>query len=192
MRLLEQRIAEDGIVIGSDILKVDMFLNHQIDVELLNKMGEEFYRLFSACNIQKILTVEASGIGIACITAQRFSVPVLFAKKGMHRNVSSDRYLADVYSFTKGETTTIGVSKEYLSAGENVLIIDDFLADGNACLGLASIVEQAGANVAGIGIAVEKGFQQGRQKLLKRGFNLHSLAIIKSIADGKIVFDEAV
>ena len=188
MQLLEQRILAEGRVIGDDILKVDMFLNHQIDIALLNEMGREFYRLFSNCKINKIMTVEASGIGIACITAQFFSVPVLFAKKGVHRNTGANLYTADVYSFTKGETTTVGVSKSYLGAGDRVLIIDDFLADGNAALGLISIAEQAGAKVEGVGIAIEKGFQSGRQKLLARKINLKSLAVIKSMKDGKIEF----
>ena len=188
MKLLEERIAAQGQIIGDDILKVDMFLNHCIDVDLLNEMGKEFYRLFSDRGINKILTVEASGIGIACITAQYFSVPVVFAKKGAHRNCSDDKYLADVFSFTKAQTTTIAVSKPYLTAEDKVLIIDDFLADGNACLGLTSICAQAGASVEGIGIAIEKGFQSGRKKLLERGYNLHSLAIVKSISGGKVEF----
>lgn len=191
LKLLEERIISQGQVIGDDILKVDMFLNHRIDVELLGKMGEEFHRLFAGRGINKIVTVEASGIGIACITAQYFSVPVVFAKKGAHRNCNDEKYIADVFSFTKNETTTIGISKPYLGPEDKVLIIDDFLADGNACLGLISLCEQAGATVAGIGIAIEKGFQAGRRKLLERGYDLHSLAVIKSIAGGRIEFDDA-
>ncbi len=188
MKLLEQRIVDEGKIIGSDIIKVDMMLNHLIDVSLLNEIGKEFRRLFDDCHINKILTVEASGIGIACITAQYFSVPVLFAKKGVHRNVGSDLYTAEVYSYTKDEITTIGVSKNYINENDRVLIVDDFLADGNAVLGLINIAEQAGAKIEGIGIAVAKGFQSGRQKLLAKGYNLKSLAVIKSIKDGKIEF----
>ncbi|HBL40267.1 MAG TPA: xanthine phosphoribosyltransferase [Ruminococcaceae bacterium] len=188
MKLLEDYIVEKGKVIGDDILKIDMFLNHLIDVDLLNEMGKEFHRLFGSKNVTKILTIEASGIGIACIAAQYFSVPVLFAKKGMHRNVGSNLYTADIYSYTKGITTTVGVSKDYLTADDRVLIIDDFLADGNASLGLLDLIAQAGATLAGIGIAVEKGFQNGRSKLLAKGCDLESLAVIKSMEGGKIVF----
>jgi xanthine phosphoribosyltransferase len=188
MKLLEDYIVNRGRVIDGDVLKVDMFLNHLIDVDLLNEMGKEFHRLFGSKKITKILTVEASGIGIACVVAQYFSVPVLFAKKGVHRNVGTDLYTADVFSFTKGVTTTIGVSKNYLKPEDHVLIIDDFLADGNASLGLISLVEQSGATLEGVGIAVEKGFQSGRGKLLAKGCDLKSLAVIKSMDGGKIVF----
>ena len=188
MKLLEDYIVNRGKVIDGDVLKVDMFLNHLIDVDLLNEMGKEFHRLFGSKKITKILTVEASGIGIACVVAQYFSVPVLFAKKGVHRNVGTDLYTADVFSFTKGVTTTIGVSKNYLKPEDHVLIIDDFLADGNASLGLISLIEQAGATLEGVGIAVEKGFQSGRGKLLAKGCDLKSLAVIKSMDGGRIVF----
>ncbi len=188
MKLLEDYIVNRGKVIDGDVLKVDMFLNHLIDVDLLNEMGKEFHRLFGNKKITKILTVEASGIGIACVVAQYFSVPVLFAKKGVHRNVGTDLYTADVFSFTKGVTTTIGVSKNYLKPEDHVLIIDDFLADGNASLGLISLIEQAGATLEGVGIAVEKGFQSGRGKLLAKGCDLKSLAVIKSMDGGRIVF----
>ena len=154
MELLEQRIAEQGKVIGSDIIKVDMFLNHQIDVGLLCEIGKEFRRLFAASNINKIVTIEASGIGIACITAQYFSVPVVFAKKGAHRNVGNNLYTAEVHSFTKGVTTTIGISKDYLNEGDRVLIIDDFMANGQAVNGLIDIITQAGASVEGIGLSL--------------------------------------
>ena len=192
MKLLEDYIINKGRVIDGDILKVDMFLNHLVDVDLFNEMGKEFHRLFGSKPITKILTVEASGIGIACIVAQYFSVPVLFAKKGVHRNVGSDLYTADVFSYTKGTTTTIGVSRKYLQPEDHVLIIDDFLADGNASLGLISLIEQAGATLEGVGIAIEKGFQNGRSRLLEKGCDLKSLAVIKSMEGGKIVFaDEA-
>lgn len=188
MRLLEDRIVKDGQIIGSDIVKVDMFLNHQIDVELLCEIGKEFRRLFSSEKINKIVTIEASGIGIACIAAQYFSVPVVFAKKGIHRNVGNDIYSGEVFSFTKGVTTQIGISKQYLTADDHILIIDDFLANGGAVKGLIGIAEQAGATVEGIGICVEKSFQPGGDELRKAGYHLESLAIIESIDDGKIVF----
>ena len=188
MKLLEDCIVNRGKVIDGDILKVDMFLNHLVDVDLLNEMGKEFHRLFGGKPITKILTVEASGIGIACVTAQYFSVPVLFAKKGAHRNVGADLYTADVFSYTKGVSTTIGVSRRYLKPEDHVLIIDDFLADGNASLGLISLVEQAGATLEGVGIAIEKGFQNGRSRLLAKGCDLKSLAVIKSMDGGRIVF----
>ena len=192
MKLLEDAIVSRGKVIDGDVLKVDMFLNHLVDVELLNEMGKEFHRLFGGKPVTKILTVEASGIGIACIVAQYFSVPVLFAKKGVHRNVGTDLYTADVFSYTKGVTTTIGVSRNYLRPEDHVLIIDDFLADGNASLGLISLVEQAGASLEGVGIAIEKGFQNGRRRLLEKGCDLKSLAVIKSMEGGKIVFADGV
>lgn len=188
MQLLEQRIVEQGKVIGSDVVKVDMFLNHQMDVELLCEIGKEFHRLFASCNIDKILTVEASGIGIACLTAQYFPVPVVFAKKGVHSNVGTKLYTSTVHSFTKNVDTVIGVSKDYIKEGEKILIIDDFLANGEACKGMMDIIEQAGATLAGIGIVVEKGFQPGGQQLRSEGIKLESLAIIESIDGGKIVF----
>lgn len=188
MDILKQRIARDGKTIGSDIVKVDMFLNHQIDTELLNEIGKEFYRIFQNDGISKILTIEASGIGIACITAQYFSVPVLFAKKDIHKNVGTNLYSADVRSFTKGTTTTIGVSKEYLSSDDNILIIDDFLANGQAVDGLISIINQAGATLKGVGIAIEKGFQTGGERIRCKGIKLASLAVIDSIDNGNITF----
>lgn len=188
MKLLENRILTDAKVIGSDVLKVDMFLNHQMDIGLLNDMGKEFHRLFADCGVNKIMTVEASGIGIACIAAQYFSVPVVFAKKGANKYIGKDLYTAEVYSFTKDVCTTIGVSKAYLNSSDRVLIIDDFLANGQAALGLTSIIEQAGATVVGIGIAVEKSFQEGRARLLEKGYNLKSLAMIKSMENGTVTF----
>ena len=188
MQLLEDRIQRDGEIIGNDIVKVDMFLNHQIDVELLCEIGKEFKRLFADRPINKIVTIEASGIGIACIAAQYFSVPVVFAKKGNHRNVGNDIYTGEVFSFTKGITTQIGISRKYLSPDDHILIIDDFLANGGAAKGLIGIIEQAGATVEGIGIVIEKGFQSGGKELREMGYNLKSLAVINSIDDGKIIF----
>ncbi len=188
MRLLEERIQKDGEIIGNDIVKVDMFLNHQIDVELLCEIGKEFKRLFADRPVNKIVTIEASGIGIACITAQYFSVPVVFAKKGNHRNVGNDIYTGEVFSFTKGVTTQIGISRKYISPDDHILIIDDFLANGGAAKGLIGIIEQAGATVEGIGIVIEKGFQSGGKELREMGYNLKSLAVINSIDEGKIIF----
>ncbi|MCR5523618.1 MAG: xanthine phosphoribosyltransferase [Clostridia bacterium] len=188
MKLLEDKIKENGEIIGNDTVKVDMFLNHQIDVGLLNEIGKEFKRLFSDKNINKIVTIEASGIGIACVTAQYFNVPVVFAKKGIHRNVGNDIYSGEVYSFTKGVTQQIGISKKYLTADDRILIIDDFLANGGAVKGLIHLAEQAGAVIEGVGIVVEKGFQDGGKELRKMGYDIKSLAIIKSIDDGIITF----
>lgn len=188
MEALKQKILTEGKAIGSDIVKVDMFLNHQIDVGLLNEIGKEFYRLFGESGVTKIVTIEASGIGIACIAAQYFNVPVVFAKKGQNRNVGDNIYKADVFSFTKNTTTTIGISKDYLSADDNVLIIDDFMANGKAVHGLINILNQAGASLAGVGIVIEKGFQPGGDALRSLGIRVESLAIIKSIDDGNIVF----
>lgn len=188
MELLEQRILAEGKVIGNDCLKVDMFLNHQVDVGLLNEIGKEFHRLFADCNINKIVTIEASGIGIACIAAQYFSVPVVFAKKGANKNIGSNLYTADVYSFTKGSTTTIAISKDYLNENDRVLIIDDFMANGKAAHGLINIINQAGAKVEGIGIVIEKGFQAGGDSLRSLGYRVESLAIIRSMENGEIIF----
>ncbi len=188
MDLLKQRIVEQGKAIDSDIVKVDMFLNHQIDVDLLCEIGKEFRRIFDSTEITKIVTIEASGIGIACIAAQYFSVPVVFAKKGANRNVGDNIYKADVYSFTKGVTTTIGISKDYISPDDRILIIDDFMANGKAVHGLINIINQAGASVEGIGIVIEKGFQPGGDALRSLGYRVESLAIIKAIDDGKVIF----
>ncbi len=188
MQLLEDRIRQQGEIIGNDIVKVDMFLNHQIDVDLLCEIGKEFKRLFAGEEINKILTIEASGIGIACIAAQYFSVPVVFAKKGIHRNVGNDIYTGEVFSFTKNQNTQIGISKKYINANDKILIIDDFLANGAAVKGLIGICKQAGASVNGIGICIEKGFQPGGKELRSMGYHVESLAIIKSIDDGKIIF----
>lgn len=188
LELLEQRIIRDATVIGDDILKVDMFLNHQIDVDLLNDMGKEFYRLFGDMGITKILTIEASGIGIACIAAQYFSVPVVFAKKGNHKNVGSNVYTSEVFSFTKGVSYTITVSQDYINPEDNILVIDDFLANGKAIMGLKDIIDQAGASLAGVGIAIEKGFQPGGKMIRDNGIKVESLAIVDSMKDGKVHF----
>lgn len=189
MELLKQRILSDAKVIGEDVLKVDMFLNHQIDVTLLGEIGREFHTRFAGENINKILTVEASGIGIACVTAQQFSVPVVFAKKGYNRNVGNDIFLSDVFSFTKGVNTKIGVSRSYIGPDDRVLIVDDFLANGEAVNGLIGIIEQAGATLCGVGIVIEKGFQKGGNALREKGVHLESLAIIKSMKNGIIEFE---
>jgi xanthine phosphoribosyltransferase len=189
LELLKQRIIKEANIIGTDILKVDMFLNHQIDVELLNEIGKEFHRLYADCSITKILTIEASGIGIACITAQYFGVPVVFAKKGFNSNVGSNTYLSKVFSFTKNAESLIGVSRNYLNDQDNVLIIDDFLANGSALLGLVDIVNQSAATLAGAGIVIEKGFQPGGRIIREKGIRVESLAIIKSMGNGSVVFD---
>ena len=188
LKLLEEKILSEGKVIDGDILKVDMFLNHQIDVELLNEIGREFYRLFSADGVNKILTIEASGIGIACIAAQYFSVPVVFAKKGANRNVGDNIYKAEVFSYTKNASTVVGVAKDYISEDDRILIIDDFMANGKAVHGLINIINQAGASLAGVGIVIEKGFQPGGDSLRSLGIKVESLAVIKSLNDEQIVF----
>ena len=188
MKLLEERILKDGRVLGGDVLKVDSFLNHQIDVELLNKCGEEWYRLYKDAGITKILTIEASGIGIACIAAQYFGVPVVFAKKSKSLNLSADCYTAEVYSYTKATTKTVMVSKRYISPEDNILIIDDFLANGSALRGLISIIDQGGAKVGGIGIAIEKAYQGGGDELRAKGYRIESLASIEAMSDDGIVF----
>lgn len=185
MDLLKQRILKDGRVVGDDILKVDSFLNHQIDTGLLCEIGKEFYRLFKEQKINKILTIEASGIGIACAAAQQFTVPVVFAKKGNHKNLSSDKYNTKVYSFTKGVYYDVTVDKQYLTSDDRVLIIDDFLANGNAALGLIDLANQAGAKVEGVGIVIEKGFQEGGKKIRDLGIRLESLAVVKSLGQGR-------
>lgn len=189
MELLKKRIREEAEILGTEILKVDMFLNHQIDVELLNEIGKEFFRIYAGTGITKILTVEASGIGIACIAAQYFSVPVVFAKKGSSSNIGKNLYTSEVFSFTKGVKSYIGVSKKYLSLEDKILIIDDFLANGAALNGLIDIVNQSGAALAGAGIVIEKGFQPGGRLIRDKGVRIESLAIIKSMDNGRIVFD---
>ena len=191
MKLLEDRIRKDGIVIGADILKVDSFLNHQIDVELLAEMGKEWKRLYQDEKITKILTIEASGIGIACIAAQQFGVPVLFAKKSKTKNIAGEVYTAKVMSFTHGREYDIIVSRKFLTADDNVLIIDDFLANGEALRGLIKLVQDAGARVAGCGIAIEKAFQPGGDQIRKTGVRVESLARVLSMDENEgIVFSD--
>ncbi len=188
MELLKQRIMQDGIAKGDHTLIVGSFLNHQIDVELFNEMGKEFQRRFAEKKVTKILTVEASGIAVACIVAQYFgNAPVLFAKKQEATNLSDDVYASNVFSFTKNKNYVVRVDKQYLQADDHVLIIDDFLANGNAALGLIDLVEQAGGTVVGVGIVIEKAFQTGRKLLEEKGVQVEALASVESISDGKVV-----
>ena len=190
MELLEERIRKDGIVKEGNVLKVDNFLNHQMDIELFDEMGKEFKRLFADKPINKILTIEASGIGIACVVARHFHVPVVFAKKTQSINIDGEVYSSKVESFTHKRVYDVIVSKKYLSPDDHVLIIDDFLANGCAVNGLIEIIEKSGATVEGIGIAVEKGWQTGGKTLRDQGYQLESLAIVESMdpATGEIVF----
>lgn len=190
MKLLEERIKKDGVVKEGQVLKVDSFINHQMDIELFNEMGKEFKRLFAEKEINKILTIEASGIGIACIVAQHFNVPVVFAKKAKSINLDGDMYTTKIESFTHKKVYNVIVSKKFLSSEDKVLIIDDFLANGCAVAGLVDLVRSAGATVEGVGIAVEKGFQKGGQILRDKGLQVESLAIIESMnhETGEIVF----
>lgn len=181
VNFLEERILKDGIVKEGNVLKVDSFLNHQMDVKLFDEIGAEFKRRFDGVQVDKILTIEASGIGIACMVARHFDVPVIFAKKSKSVNIDGDVFVAEVESFTHKCKNQIMVSKKFLKPGENVLIIDDFLANGCALQGLISIVSSAGANVAGIGIVIEKGFQQGGQIIRNLGYHLESLAIVEEM-----------
>lgn len=192
MNFLEERIVKDGIVKEGNVLKVDSFLNHQMDIALFDEMGAEFKKRFEGKNINKILTVEASGIGIACVVAMHFNVPVVFAKKSKSINIDGDMYIAEVESFTHKCKNQVIVSKKFLSEDDHVLIIDDFLANGCALQGLISIVNQAGGTVEGIGIAIEKGFQVGGQIIRNLGYQLESLAIVDSMdaSTGTINFRE--
>lgn len=190
MKLLEERIKKDGIVKPGNVLKVDNFLNHQMDIALFNEMGKEFKRLFADCKVNKILTIEASGIGIACIVAQYFDVPVVFAKKAQSINIDGDVYSTKIQSFTHQRVYDVIVSKKYLNPEDHILIIDDFLANGCALEGLIDLVQSAGATVEGIGIAIEKGFQQGGKLIRDRGIRLESLAIVDSMEGGEPVFRE--
>lgn len=187
MQLLKKKIMDEGKVINKDTLKVDSFLNHQMDIQLFNAMGKEFKKRFRDKKINKILTIESSGIGIACIVAQYFDVPVVFAKKHAGLNMSSDVYKSKVYSFTKKEYYIVKVSKEVIGEDDKILIIDDFLANGNAVKGLIDICNQSKAKVQGVGIAIEKGFQNGRKAIKELGVRLESLAIIKGFKDGKVI-----
>lgn len=190
MEALKKKILTDGTAIGSEIIKVDSFLNHQIDVAFMNEIGKEFARIFSDVEVTKIVTIEASGIAIAAIAFQYFNnVPVVFAKKTESRNLDPDKYHGEVYSFTKQKVYPIMVSKKYISSEDKILIIDDFLANGKAALALTGLCEQAGATVQGIGIVIEKGFQNGGRLLREENhIRVESLAIIDNIDDGKITF----
>ena len=190
MKLLEDRIRKDGVLKPGNVLKVDSFINHQMDVELISEMGKEWKRLFADKNINKILTIEASGIGIACIAAMHFNVPVVFAKKAKSINLDGDMYTAEVESFTHKNKNQVIVSKKFLNENDHVLIIDDFLANGCALQGLIQIVQASGATVEGIGIAVEKGFQAGGRMIRNLGYQLESLAIVEGMDDetGEIYF----
>lgn len=190
MKLLEERIRKDGIIKEGNILKVDSFLNHQMDVTLFDEMGKEFKRLFASKPINKILTIEASGIGIACIAAQSFHVPVVFAKKTQSVNIDGEVFFSKVESFTKKRVYDIIVSKKYLCEKDHILIIDDFLANGCAVMGLIDLINASGATLEGVGIAIEKGFQRGGSLIRERGIHLESLAIVESMdaSTGEIVF----
>ena len=183
MELLEQRIRRDGKIRGGDVLKVDSFLNHQMDVALFQEMGREFLRLFGESNVTKILTIEASGIGIACIAAQYFHVPVIFAKKNKTKNIAGDVYTSKVESFTHGKVYDIIVAREFLNSSDRVLLIDDFLANGSALQGLINLVRDAGATLVGAGICVEKAFQPGGDLIRGMGVRVESLARIKSMSE---------
>lgn len=190
MQLLKDRIRRDGKVKEGNVLKVDSFLNHQMDIRLFQEIGKEFRRRFEGEEINKILTIEASGIGIACVTAEAFDVPVVFAKKTQTKNIAGDVYTTKVESFTHGRVYDIIVSKEFLGQGDKVLLIDDFLANGKALEGLAELVKLSGAELVGAGIVIEKGFQVGGDVIRSQGIHLESLAVIDSMDDktGEIVF----
>ena len=188
MELLKQRIRKDGTVKGNDVLKVDSFLNHQMDVALFEEIGKEFKRLYEGCGVNKILTIEASGIGIACVTAQSFHCPVVFAKKSQSKNIDGAVYATKVQSFTHGKIYDVIVSKKFLGPEDKVLIIDDFLANGNAALGMLELVGQAGASLTGMGFLIEKAFQPGGAMLREKGIRVESLARIESLDGGRIVF----
>ena len=190
MQLLKERIVKDGTVKPGNVLKVDSFLNHQMDIDLINEIGKEFRRRFPSDKITKILTIEASGIGIACIAAQYFHVPVVFAKKAQSINIDGEVYHTKVESFTHKKVYDVILSKKFLDADDHVLVIDDFLANGCALMGLLDIIKEAGATIEGAGIVVEKGFQQGGQIIRQNGIHLDSLAIIETMTDTSLTFRE--
>ena len=192
MELLKERIQRDGTVKGTDVLKVDSFLNHQMDIALFEAMGREFLRRFDGCGVNKILTIEASGIGIACVTAQSFHCPVVFAKKSQTKNIAGEVYSTRVESFTHGRVYDVIVSKKFLGPEDTVLIIDDFLANGAALEGLIDLVNQAGARLAGAGVAIEKAFQPGGDRLRAKGIRVEALARVKSMSEetGVVFVDE--
>ena len=190
MELLKERIRRDGKVKGTDVLKVDSFLNHQMDIGLFRQMGREFKERFDGKPVNKILTIEASGIAIACMTARHFNVPVVFAKKAKSKNIDGDVYTSTVHSYTYGRDYDITLAKKFLSPADKVLILDDFLANGKAMKGLLDVCSQAGATVGGIGICIEKGFQPGGAELRAAGYKLASLAIVDSMTDDQLTFRE--
>ena len=181
MELLKERIRKDGIVRGTDVLKVDSFLNHQMDIDLFNEIGKEFHRLYDGCGVNKILTIEASGIGIACVAAQYFHCPEVFAQNSQSKNIDGDVFSTKVKSFTHGKVYDVILSKKFLGPGDKVLVIDDFLANGAAQDGLLDIIRQSGADLVGAGICVEKAFQPGGDRLRKQGIRVESLARVKSM-----------
>ena len=183
MELLKERIRRDGVVKGTDVLKVDSFLNHQMDIALFEEIGREFHRRFGGCGVNKILTIEASGIGIACVTAQFFRCPVIFAKKSQTKNIAGEVYRTQVESFTHGRVYDVIVSRQFLGPEDRVLIIDDFLANGAALEGLIDLVDQAGAQLVGAGIVVEKAFQPGGARIRAKGVRVEALARIKSMSE---------
>lgn len=191
MLLLEERICKDGIIGDGNVLKVDSFLNHQMDVAFICKLAEEFYRLFKDCGVNKVLTIEASGIGIACLTAQFFNVPMVFAKKSKTKNIAGDVYTSKVESFTHGQVYDVMVSKKFLNKDDKVLIIDDFLAKGQALLGLTKIVRDSGAEIVGCGIVIEKAYQEGGKIIREQGIRVESLARISemSVENGVVFCD---
>ncbi|MDQ0351836.1 xanthine phosphoribosyltransferase [Alkalibacillus filiformis] len=190
MKQLQQAILERGSVLSDDVLKVDQFLNHQIDTNLMINIGKEFVSRFQDSKITKVLTIESSGIAPSFMAASELDVPLVFARKKKSLTVTDNIYSSGVYSYTKQEMNNITVSKDYLSSGDNVLIIDDFLAQGNAALGLVDVVKQAGASVAGVGIVIEKSFQEGREKLEEKGYRVESLARIQSLKGSEVTFLE--
>ncbi|MCI8949422.1 MAG: xanthine phosphoribosyltransferase [Lachnospiraceae bacterium] len=190
MKELKDRIRQDGVIRAGNVLKVDSFLNHQMDIGLFEKIGQEFKRRFADAQVNKILTIEASGIGIACVVAQSFHVPVVFAKKSKTKNIAGEVYKTQVESYTHGQIYDVIVAKEFLGKGDRVLLIDDFLANGKALEGLAKLVEDSGAELVGAGIVIEKGFQVGGQLLRSKGIRIESLAIVEHMDEttGTIVF----
>jgi len=188
MKALEERILRDGQIRPGNVLKVDSFLNHQLDVALLDEIGAEFLRIFKTDGITKILTIEASGIAIACMTARHFGVPVVFAKKAKSKNIDGDVYTSVVHSFTYGKDYDITLSQKFLGPQDKVLILDDFLANGKAMQGLLDVCQQAGAQVGGIGICIEKGFQPGGAELRAQGYKVASLAIVENMSDNGLTF----
>lgn len=190
MQILQERIRKDGQVLPGEIVKVDGFLNHRMDVGLIDMIGEEFHRVFADVKPTVIVTIEASGIAMAYATAQKFGIPVIFAKKGKAKNIGNDIFSADVFSYTRGTTYGVHISKKFLSSEDRVLIIDDILANAQAALGLISICHQAQAKVVGIGIVIEKKWQRGSELLRSKGLPLHSLAVITRLENGKIFFED--